>query len=111
MGKSRTRRPEGGDNLYKLPQTYIAVDTETTGLDFDLCDIIEFGAIKVVDGEKTESFNSLIGIGYQLDPFITELTGITDEMLQSTPRFLRLSKALKRLLATGFYLPITPHST
>lgn len=104
MGKSRTRRPEGGDNLYKLPQTYIAVDTETTGLDFDLCDIIEIGAIKVVDGEKTESFNSLIDIGYQLDSFITELTGITDEMLQSAPPLSEVIESFEAFIDDGILL-------
>lgn len=104
MGKSRTRRPEGGDNFYKLPQTYIAVDTETTGLDFDLCDIIEIGAIKVVDGEKTESFNFLIGVGYQLDPFITELTGITDEMLQSAPQLSEVIESFEAFIGGGILL-------
>lgn len=104
MSKGRTRRLEGGDNLYRLPQTYIAVDTETTGLDFDFCDIIEIGAIKVVDGENTESFNSLINIGYHLDPFITELTDITDEMLQSAPSISEVIESFEAFIGDEIIL-------
>ena len=81
----RTRRPDGGANLYSLPVSYVAVDTETTGLDFDFCDIIEIGAVRVEDGEIADTFDSLVNIGYEVASFITELTGITDKMLEEAP--------------------------
>ena len=76
MSDRRTRRPDGGANLYSLPVSYVAVDTETTGLDFDFCDIIEIGAVRVEDGEIADTFDSLVNIGYEVGSFITELTGI-----------------------------------
>jgi DNA polymerase III polC-type len=85
MSYGRTRRPEGGANLYSLPTSFIAVDTETTGLDFDLCDIIEIGAVKVDNGEIVGSFKTLIKVDEKLPPFIVHLTGITDEMLVDAP--------------------------
>jgi DNA polymerase III subunit epsilon len=45
MSGKRGCRPDGGANLYSLQTSYIAVDTETTGKDFRLCDIIEIGAV------------------------------------------------------------------
>lgn len=45
MSGKRGCRPDGGANLYSLPTSYIAVDTETTGKDFRLCDIIKIGAV------------------------------------------------------------------
>ena len=75
------RRPNGGRCLTTLPYDYVIVDTETTGLSFDSCDIIEIGAAKVVDGEVVEQFSELIRIASPLPPFITGLTGITDRML------------------------------
>lgn len=36
MSHGRIRRPEGGANLYSLPTSFIAVDTEETGRDFNL---------------------------------------------------------------------------
>ncbi|MCH4083546.1 MAG: 3'-5' exoribonuclease [Olsenella sp.] len=86
MAKTKSsRRPEGGENLYALPTSYVAIDTETTGLDFDFCDLIEVGAARVIDGKITDTFDSLIHIDYPLDPFITELSGITDDMLKDAP--------------------------
>ena len=85
MSHGRTRRPEGGANLYSLPTSFIAVDTETTGLDFDLCNIIEIGAVKVENGQIIDSFKSLIKVDEKLPPFIVHLTGITDEMLTDAP--------------------------
>lgn len=81
-----TRRPEGGTSLTTLPNTYVIVDTETTGLSFDWCDIIEIGAIKVVNGKIVDTFSELINIGCKLPQFVTNLTGITDEMLASGKR-------------------------
>ncbi|WP_165443587.1 hypothetical protein [Olsenella sp. Marseille-P4559] len=58
MTKTKSnRRPEGGNNLYALPTSYVAVDTETTGLDFDFCALIEIGATRVVDGEIVDTFD------------------------------------------------------
>lgn len=82
------RRPNGGRCLTTLPNDYVIVDTETTGLSFNSCDIIEIGAAKVVDGEVVERFSELIHVADPLPPFITSLTGITDRMLATakTPR-------------------------
>lgn len=85
MSHGRTRRPEGGANLYSLPTSFVAVDTETTGLDFDLCNIIEIGAVKVENGQIIDSFKTLIKVDEKLPPFIVHLTGITDEMLTDAP--------------------------
>ena len=85
MSHGRICRPEGGANLYSLPTSFVAVDTETTGLDFDLCNIIEIGAVKVNDGQIVGSFKSLIKVDEKLPPFIVHLTGITDEMLAGAP--------------------------
>ena len=85
MSHGRIRRPEGGANLYSLPTSFVAVDTETTGLDFDLCNIIEIGAVKVNDGQIVDRFKSFIKVDEKLPPFIVHLTGITDEMLANAP--------------------------
>jgi len=77
-----TKRPMGGSSLVTLPTSYVVVDTETTGLSFDWCDLIEIGALKVEDGEVVETFSELIHTDGFLPAFITDLTGITDSMLE-----------------------------
>ena len=55
-------------------------------MDFDFCDIIEIGAVRVEDVEIVDTFDSLVNMGYEVSSFITELTGITDKMLEEAPR-------------------------
>ena len=74
-----------GKSLLALPTTYTVVDLETTGLDPQWNDIIEFGAMRVENGIVLDRYTALVNPGYEIDDFITELTGITNEMLASSP--------------------------
>ena len=61
----------------------VMFDTETTGITFGKDRIIEIGAVALErDGERG-SFNALLRLpeGQTLPPFITQLTGITDDQL------------------------------
>lgn len=58
----------------------IYFDTETSGLDFLSCRIIELAMLIDDDGNITE-YDEFINIDEDLPPKITEITGITDEML------------------------------
>ena len=69
------------DNI--LDTTYVVFDLETTGFNAGGADsIIEIGATKIKNGEILESFDELINPGRKLPQKITELTNITDEMLE-----------------------------
>ena len=60
---------------------YIALDLETTGVDPKRDKILEIGAARVKDGEILETYQSFVDHKIQIPAFITELTGITDEMV------------------------------
>lgn len=62
---------------------YTVVDIETTGLDYEKDEIVELGAIRVVNHEVTESFSALIRLKGELPKKISELTGITEEMIST----------------------------
>lgn len=68
-----------------MRDTFIAVDIETTGLDPKLDRVIEIGAVRVVEGKVTESFDTFVNPERKLSAFITTLTGITDRMLERAP--------------------------
>lgn len=68
-----------------MTDTFIAVDVETTGLNPKTDRIIEIGAVKVVEGTVIETFDTLVNPECKLDTFITNLTGITDLMLERAP--------------------------
>ena len=63
-------------------QGIIAIDVETTGISPEKERIIEIGAFRPETGEI---FRTLIQPGRPLPERITELTGITDEMLAGAP--------------------------
>ncbi|WP_407409660.1 PolC-type DNA polymerase III [Methanobrevibacter sp.] len=59
----------------------IFFDTETTGLNFRHCKIIELAMLTVENGQIVDEYDEFIDVGKSLDPKITKLTGITDEMI------------------------------
>ena len=53
-------KPQKGKSVIERLNDYVVIDIETTGLDSDYCNIIELGAVKVVNGEIVKTFSSLI---------------------------------------------------
>lgn len=80
---SSNHKNKKGKNITKFIDNYVLVDIETTGLSPIYDDIIEIGAIKVKNNQMIDSYNQLIKIDRNLPEMITELTGITDEMLKT----------------------------
>jgi len=76
-------------SLFDKFDNIIVLDTETTGLDFRKDEIIEFAALRAVQEEGrtvvAEEFDLFIKLtpGRKLSQFITDLTGITQEMLDN----------------------------
>ncbi|SFP08665.1 PolC-type DNA polymerase III [Salibacterium halotolerans] len=65
--------------------TYVVFDVETTGLSVVYDTIIELAAVKVKDGEIIDRFESFANPHEKLTATITDLTGITDDMLEGQP--------------------------
>jgi len=63
----------------------VAIDIETTGLDADKDKIIEIGAIKFNDHRIEAEWTTLINPARPIPPNITQLTGITDQMVVHAP--------------------------
>ena len=81
----RRDNPRRIEPLDKPLDTYIMLDTETTGLHPEEgATLIEIGALFVQPGNENSrpKFEQLIDPQHPLTEFITGLTGITDRMLQ-----------------------------
>src|SRR5690554_5865757 len=63
--------------------TFVCLDIETTGLNPETDKIIEIGALKVKDKKIVGQFNEFINPNIPLSPKIIQLTGITNDMLDS----------------------------
>ncbi|HKZ20774.1 MAG TPA: DEDD exonuclease domain-containing protein [Acidimicrobiia bacterium] len=72
-----------GAPLYDV--TFCVLDLETTGGSPRTCSITEIGAVKYRGGELVGSFATLVNPGVGIPPFITILTGITQQMVVAAP--------------------------
>lgn len=75
--RARQRRKVISENE---SENYVVVDVETTGINSEKDQIIEIAAIKM-EGNEMVAFQELVKIEKGLQREISELTGITDEML------------------------------
>ena len=78
---------------------YVVFDLETTGFSPEKNRIIEFGAVRVENGEITGRFSEFVNPGIPIPYRITQLTGISDDMVikadpieKVLPRFLSFSE-------------------
>lgn len=67
--------------------SYTVIDFETTGLDSSFCEVIEFGAVQVHDGEIGLHLASLCCPKGSISSTIKGITGITNEMVRGYPPF------------------------
>jgi DNA polymerase III subunit epsilon len=65
--------------------TFVVVDLETTGGSAKEDAITEIGAVKVCGGEIVGEFATLVDPGMPIPPFISVITGITQQMVVAAP--------------------------
>ena len=85
----------------------VVLDFESTGLNTAKARIIEVGAVKLVEGTVTETFQQLVDPEEALPPKITEITGITDANLQGQPK---AETVLPKLLEFIGDAPLAAHN-
>lgn len=73
-------RSDKGKHLEYIPNDYTVVDIETTGLSSSVSEIIEISAIKYRSGAEVDKFSTLVKPKGRISWFITNLTGITQQM-------------------------------
>ncbi len=98
-----------GRSAEPLDGTFIVFDLETTGLNPASEEITEIAAVRVVEGEIRDSFQTYVNPHKPIPAGITELTGISDETVADAPD---LDKAVPEFLAwagEGQY-PLVAHN-
>ena len=98
-----------GRSAEPLDGTFIVFDLETTGLNPASEEITEIAAVRVVEGEIRDSFQTYVKPHKPIPAEITELTGISDETVADAPD---LDKAVPEFLAwagEGQY-PLVAHN-
>ncbi|WP_203248482.1 3'-5' exonuclease [Sporosarcina beigongshangi] len=88
-------------------QDYVVLDFETTGFRAGADRIIQIGAIKYSNHEKTDLLNTLINPQRYIPPSITRLTGITNEAVELAPT---IEQKIGELIDFIGDLPIVVHN-
>jgi DNA polymerase III epsilon subunit family exonuclease len=92
--------------------TFAVLDLETSGGSPRLgAGITEIGVVKVRGGEVLGTFQSFVDPGHSLPYFITELTGISDEMLISAPFIDEILPTLFEFLGSADDTVVVAHNS
>ena len=77
-----TERAVYGDFKADFGEEFISFDIETTGFSSQNDRIIEIGAVRIKNGEILEKYDTFVDPEIDIPERITELTGITNEMVR-----------------------------
>ncbi|MBR7798429.1 3'-5' exonuclease [Undibacterium fentianense] len=82
-----------------LAEPIVMIDFETTGMSPVHGDrVTEVAAIRIVGNEIVERYVSLINCDVEVSPFITQLTGITQAMVDRAPPIAKVMPELLRFI-------------
>jgi DNA polymerase III epsilon subunit family exonuclease len=92
--------------------TFAVLDLETSGGSPRLgAGITEIGVVKVKGGEVLGTFQSFVDPGHSLPVFITQLTGISDQMLISAPFIDEILPTLFEFLGSADETVVVAHNS
>jgi len=92
--------------------TFAVLDLETSGGSPRLgAGITEIGVVKVKGGQVLGTFQSFVDPGHSLPVFITQLTGISDEMLISAPFMDEILPTLFDFLGSADETVVVAHNS
>ncbi|MBN1127883.1 MAG: hypothetical protein JXA71_02780 [Chitinispirillaceae bacterium] len=89
------REPAKRDAAPAVPiPDFVAIDVETTGLDFSRDRVIEVGAVQFIAGKPGREFAAFVNPGVPIPDTITELTSISNSDVATAPPFSAIADAL-----------------
>ena len=76
-----------GTILEQYIPDYVLFDLETTGLNFLTDEVVEISAVKVIGGQITDEFSTLVKPSVQISAAASEINHITSKMVENSPTF------------------------
>lgn len=84
-----------------MAKEYVVIDLETTGLDIPNDEIIEIAAVKIRRGLLIDHFSTLVSCKRELSEEISQLTGITADMLDGQPDIFEALQMLTEFVGSA----------
>ena len=91
----------------KRPANFISLDLETTGLSSENDEIVEIGAVRVIDGNIADRFHYLLKPLCHVSSSASKVNHITDDMLDNQPYIFQI---LPELLGFIGPYPVAAHN-
>ncbi|BBN83529.1 hypothetical protein PA25_35140 [Pseudoalteromonas sp. A25] len=85
-------------------QTYVVVDLETTGGKKETDRITEVGLVKVKQGKIVSKWQSLVNPQRHIPKYITQLTGIDNEMVATAPSFGEIAETVREFCENAIFV-------
>ena len=84
--------------MLQLTKPLAVIDIEATGMNLSTDRIIEIAIVKIMpDGRKTVK-RKLVNPGMPIPPAVTEIHGITDEMVKDAPVFRQVANEIRQFI-------------
>ena len=83
---------------------FAVVDVETTGGTPENGRITEIGIVLLDDLEIVNTYQTLLDPGMPIQPFVQNLTGITDEMVSGKPQFNDVAQSVAEMLKERIFV-------
>lgn len=95
------------ENKIDNKNIFVAIDVETTGLSPITNELIEVSAIKYDGNKRIDTFSTLIKPKVRIPYYITNITGITNDMVEEVPE---VEEVMSELIDFVGDLPIVAHN-
>jgi len=95
------QRERAGKAQKEKKTGYVVIDVETTGLDPERSELLEIGAVRIVDHDISETFSAMIRTKQPVPKEITALTGITQQMSEEGSECAKALEAFWNFLGSS----------
>jgi DNA polymerase III subunit epsilon len=92
------------DYRFDPEQDYVVVDVETTGGWASGDRITEIGAVKIRNHQVVDEWHSLVNPQRAIPAKITQITGITNDMVRGAPIFAEIAESFMRFMGDGIFV-------
>ncbi|WP_249133606.1 exonuclease domain-containing protein [Bradyrhizobium sp. AUGA SZCCT0182] len=92
------------DYRFDPEQDYVVVDVETTGSWASGDRITEIGAVKIRNYQVVDEWHSLVNPQRAIPAKITQITGITNEMVRDAPVFSDIADSFMQFMGDGIFV-------
>ena len=96
-GKEQGAKPLATEEfraLLSTHPTFVVLDVEATGGKFPPERMMELGMVRMQAGKAWTTWESIFNPDRDIPPFVADLTGIRQNMVQSAPKFARCAKEI-----------------